>query len=165
MSNTFEFDTLVVLIRSVNLRTEKHGEDDHLAVDIGLWLEPGEGGDQWEAVLSNVLDMDPQASTEFMQQVAEKGSTKFMIGKNFELHTAKFWASTKLLATLSAAKVNKFVMEWANDTHDDRVLFRIQAEADGKSVGKLADLIGLKVRLEVVGPPQAEMDVDGDPDE
>lgn len=162
MANIFVHDKLVVLVRTVNIRTEVHGEDEHLAVDVGLWLEPGEGGEQWDQVMADVLDMPADQASEFLTQVASHGATKYQLGATYDLHTVKFWAGSKKLAQMPTAKINKFVHEYANEKHDERVLFRVQAEADGQVVAALSELIGRKVRIETLGPPQAEMDMGED---
>ena len=145
---TFEHD-LVVHIQHVNPRTEMHGEDEVLAVDVKVRLMMGEVGTEWDAVLASLIG---SASIDIADLTPIFKSLPF--AADFENHKANFRISTKVIATLVHAKINKFVLE----CEDIGITFRIQAEADGRRVGALSELIGQKARLEIV-PMQGELDL------
>lgn len=154
----FEHDKLLVLLQNINLRTEKHGEEDQLAIDVRIWVAPGEGGDQWEAILADLIgggNLDPADWVSEQSNVLDA----LPFARHWEEHICNFWVGTDKVAGLTHAKINRFKMEFATDKHDDRIVFRVQAEADGKTVGALSEYIGQKLRLETV-KPQGELDLD-----
>lgn len=165
MTPRFEHDTLVGLVRNVNPRNEIHGEEEVLAVDVSVWLAPGEGGDQWEVVLRQLTGEDDAA-----EWVADISNVlrELPFLQHFEDHKVNFYKGNSKLASLFKAKINQFKFQFATEgpkAHDDRVVFRIQGETDGKNIGSLCEAMGDRLRLEIVGPAQGEMDLDEDGDD
>lgn len=152
----FNHNGLIVLVRNVNIRPEKHGDEDKLAVDVSLWLKPGDDGEQWDAVLGGLFDMEPDAVSDFVAEEGQRYRTLPLVNR-YEDHTVRFYAAQPglfdngaPLAVLSGAKINAFNFEFATEKHDDRVLFRVQALADGETVGALAEVLSQWVRIESV---------------
>lgn len=151
----FEHDALVAHIRHVNPRTERHGEDEILACDVSARLLVSDNaGKVWDQVVLNAC-MDDQDAALHLAGIAD-----YVAGIPF-LATwsgckVNFWISNTKLAALGFAKINK--VKWARDEGIDHIDLRIQAQADGETMGALAELIGRRVRIEVV-QPQAELDL------
>lgn len=147
----FEHDSLVVHVRNVNPRAEIHGEDEVLAVDVSVRLMMGEAGTEWDPVLKDLMG-GFGGEVDDLAEICER----LPFAAKFEDHKVNFRRSNELIATLVPAKVNKFVLDY----DDIGITFRIQAEADGETIGKICELIGEKVRLEIVAT-QGELELVG----
>lgn len=150
----FVFDSLVGFIGKINPRNEKHGEDDVLAVDVPITLQPGESGERWNDVLDVVAGED---GAEYVAENSYRHLDKMHFIKAFEDYRVHIWISNKKLATLNPCRINKFHIVFATEKHDEYVKFRLQANVTGKEVGALAELMGHAVRLEILGPDQEEL--------
>lgn len=151
----FEHDTLVAHIRHVNPRTERHGEDEILACDVLVRLLVSDNDPRvWDQILLDAFMDDSDAST-YLAGIAD-----YVAGIPFLAAWSgckvNFWISNTKLAALGFAKINK--LKWARDEGIEHLDLRIQAQADGETMGALAELIGRRVRIEVV-QPQAELDL------
>ena len=89
----------------------------------------------------------------------------FPFFKSWEDHRLTFWVridekTQSEIATLTHAKLNKWTLEHATEQHDDRIIFRIQAECHGDTLGSLAELLGSHLFIAIDGPDQKEMDLE-----
>jgi hypothetical protein len=140
-----------VHVQNVNTRKEKHGEADVLAVDVSLRLMMGANGTEWDGLLRELLGDESyiEAFTEYWCGVC----SSIIFAKEHEQHRAVFQYApdTASLVTLTHAKVNKYKV----DCEDLGITFRVQAsEVGGTTVGKLAELIGMTIRLSLFAEQQ-----------
>lgn len=162
---TFEFELLHCHFQHLNVRTQVHGEDEKLAVDVNLRLMMGDTGDEWTPVLSVLLAGDDA------QELVERMAGSFESARvtaayeHYKVIFKSTWSeSMPELATLTDANINKFTIDLA----DLGMTFRIQAETDSETIGKLSELINRKVGIEVIAmqiplalPPQEGDEPDG----
>lgn len=144
---------LICHVRHVNSRKEKHGEDEKLAVDVSLRLMMGETGDEWGAVLAAVLGEERVALLPEWAKVCN--SIRLSLAVENHKVVFKYAPKSRILAALTSAKVNHFVIA----CDDLGITFRVQATANGDTVGALAELIGMKVRVNVTAM-QIELPLD-----
>ena len=150
----FEFDSLVGFVGKINPRNEKHGEDDVLAVDVPITLQPGESGETWNDVLDVVAGED---GSEYVAENLYRHLDKMSFLKAFTDYRVHIWIGNRKLATLTPCNINKFQIVFATEKHDEYVKFRLQANSTGKEIGALSELMGRAVRLEILGPDQSDM--------
>lgn len=159
-------DKIVCQITNINPRSEIHGEDFVLALDIAVTVSPEDGPAFTEVIRAlGMLDEgeDLAAYLEGMRAILREAP----FAAEFEGHKVRFWQSTKNIATFPSADINKFRLQFPSDASKGMSLsFRVQAVTTGAQVGKLAELLKAKVRLEVVAN-QEELDLDntGDAEE
>ena len=155
----FEHDKLLAHIRHVNPRTERHGEEEILACDVSTRLMKAENEGAWPLVVRQ-LCLDQDGALERIDAVAD-WVVALPFKAAFKDHKVNFWTGNRKPAGLVLAKINK--ARWSSEDGAQFIDLRIQAQADGETIGAIAELIDHKVRLEVVHQ-QGELDLGEDPD-
>ena len=150
--NKFVRDSLVAYVSHSQHRWEKFGDEDELAVDVQLKLNEQSA---WLPALVDLTGWTTQQIETFLPLVLDSGEKdKFAWKGEFLNHTVRFRVSTDTLAVLHDAKINKFT----TDFKSGELTFRIQANVPNEDV--VSSLVAIErqlVRLEILGPPQAEM--------
>lgn len=136
MSLKFEHDSLICFVRNVNSRTEKHGEEEKLAVDVSLRLMEPEHWSKVARSLMGIGDDDTKDVTDFLHAQGVL-FTKVNWAEEFVFHRINFRMGRTKIATLEDAKVNRFVMEWGKNLG---MIFRVQALASSETIGALTGL-------------------------
>lgn len=142
----FEHDKLVAHIRHVNPRTERHGEDEKLACDVSARIMKAENEQHWPEVLQSLCLGDDEAEG-IVASVADC-VVALPFKAAFSDHKVNFWQGNRKPAALVHCKVNK--CRWSSEDGAQFINLRIQAQADGETIGAIAELIDHKVRLEFV---------------
>lgn len=161
----FDHDQLIAHINDVNPRTERHGDEEKLACDVSVDINkaenetpasPGELS-TWQQILAELFGSEHTGA--YIDLLAMRTKTLAFIDElSIAESKVNFYAGSKKLAELNFARLNKFV--WHQKDGVEWVTVRMQALADGPTIGKLAQLIGGKVRVETV-VIQSELDLGG----
>lgn len=143
-----------VAIRNVNMRLEKHGDDDALACDVkieftadGEWLDeflPGIRGDWWD---------------DSSERKARGTGRKFSANDEWTDHHACFVQSdlfNEPLASFTSAKIGKFRIE-PQDGGVATVRATVQSLAEPDEIGRLARRYGSGCTLTLAWNHKAEV--------
>lgn len=153
----FDHEKLIVHVDSVNPRTERHGEEEKLAADLGVRLMKAENEEVWDQIIVEVFhgQEDALAIIESMSHHVSKLQFNASCGDS----KVNVWQGNRKPAAMVQAKINKFT--WETKDGAQFLGIRIQALMEGETVGALAELIGQKIRLET-RVLQTEMDLSDD---
>ena len=158
--NVFEHDSIVVYLKDVHPKGDE--DADFPTFNITVQVAKTDAGESWEAVLHSLMaapgSNEDSDFTELLNSMGSFFDTPLKFHRTFDGHVCNFHQSTVKLATLNPAKIHKAKIEWANDHHDTRLVFQIQAQAGGDVCGVLSDYLGHKLRLETVCP-QDDLDL------
>lgn len=150
--STFDHDKLIAYVETVNPRTEKHGEESQLAIDVTVRVTKAENPGTWTELLDELIeDMDPVEAMETLDGLAESIKAALFVAEAAQ-QKVNFWQGNRKPASLTDAKINK--VTWRCDKGAHYLTMRIQSEADGDQTGAICELLGQKIRLEIVSTQQ-----------
>lgn len=153
----FDYDALICHVTNLKTGTDHHGDDERLAVDVKLQISKAENGKDWPAIIVDLYG-DQDDALETLEKTAVT-VPDISFDREHDDYKINFRQSTKVLASLSHAKLSKF--SWEITKGAESVSMNIHAPADGKTIGQIAEHLHKKIRLEVVSH-QSELDLDDD---
>lgn len=152
----FNIDELMKLT-NVNPRTEKHGDDDVLSVDLSV-IATFDADDI--ALLMTSIDMANFKKTFWHDSgfpIAEHHLQLATVLEDFKVKLTKHGSKIPALAT-EEATIKGFKIEFNHGTTVN-LSFKIQCNSSGKSIGAVSECLNQDIQVEIESGPQEEMDL------
>lgn len=168
-----ECDNVVAIIQSINARKEHHGEELHLAIDVGVLIARENNAIAFDHLAECILehgsvpDADgPQGANEQttppdeMLTALHALAASITFAAEWENIRVSIRQGTRKVAILPHAKINKPKM----NKSAQEITLRLQSRIDHQSVGLLARALQESVSIDI-SPAQTPLDLpDGEPD-
>ena len=142
-------DPLIAEITNLNLRLEKHGEEDRLAIDISLYCEAESNTEEtWQSLHGSLLEDDPTAEAVNATLELAHVLEKIPFSAHYRDHMVTFWVSTQKIAKYGKARVHSFVEKPKKGKTG--VAFKVSSICETDDLPELAEyLIDGLIRLEI----------------